>query len=229
MAASAIVTIFDLDGVLVDNVAFEHAVTDCIVAELACRRKIRDDEARGVWHKQLEKSAGHARWFDYAFHCEALGLEEVYREAHWASGHTLNVCEGIEAAVELAKKHGECWIATDASGWVTAFKLQTLRIPAYLFSEIFDSTNCRAHKGMPEYWRAVHGMLSARQAHGILIDNRSDRLSAAQAVIKSLDCILVDAEDHIVTSKFRRKGEYKAIRRAKLFESLKKKLLENCE
>lgn len=198
----SVITIFDLDGVIVDNIAFEIAVTDCIVGELARKRGVSTSEAKTIWDEQLRLTRGNVRWFDYGFHCACLDLGDAYREAHWASSFALNICDGVEDVVSVARQYGDCWIATDASEWVAKFKLQALYVPDTIFSEIFDSTRCLSHKGMSEYWEIIRESLKARNARAVFIDNRLDRVEAAMRIVPELSCLLVEGRDQTPGSLF---------------------------
>ena len=50
--------LLDLDGVLVDNVAFEKAVTDSIVQQATFTLVLPEADARERWDRELAMTAG---------------------------------------------------------------------------------------------------------------------------------------------------------------------------
>ncbi len=195
--------LFDLDGVLVDNVDFERAVTSHIIQQLATERGIAEPDAEVIWKTTLEAHRHHARWHDYSYHCQSLNLGDFWRKAHRSSSHLLKKFSGTDDAIEAARKIGPVWLVSDATRWVVEFKLAISEIEQDYFSEIFTVDRCKTNKGEPDYWKVVkEKMLPERNAGPIYIDNREDRLRVARGVLPEMVGVCVDADDHPVSLGF---------------------------
>ena len=108
--ANAIPVLFDLDGVIVDNIAFENAVTRTIIRQLAAVRNIHESEAESLWKSTLESHRGHARWHDYSFHCDALDLGTAWKKSHTSCGHLLRKCPYADQAITVANDIGPLFL-----------------------------------------------------------------------------------------------------------------------
>lgn len=199
--------LFDLDGVVVDNVGFENDVTRSIIQRLAADRNLSYTAAAGVWNHTLELHRTHARWHDYSYHCEALDLGDFWREAHRSSAHLLKRCIGAVDAMAAARHIGPAWLVSDATEWVVRFKLAVVDIDPAAFSELFTVDRCSTNKGQPEYWRCVKQVMSGAGFTALVyVDNREDRLRVADEVFPAMVGICVDAEDHPVSLGFGEKN-----------------------
>jgi len=195
--------LFDLDGVIVDNIAFENAVTRTIIQQLAVDRNLPMLDAERLWKRTLEAHRRHARWHDYSYHCQALNLGNSWREAHTSCGHLLKRCLGADDAIAAAREIGPLWLVSDATHWVAAFKLALVQIDQDVFSEIFTVDRCSTNKGQVQYWQCVKEVMSrGPYATPIYIDNRKDRLCVAHEVFSEMNGICVDADDHPVSLGF---------------------------
>jgi FMN phosphatase YigB (HAD superfamily) len=190
-----IISIFDLDGVLVESREFEASVHNILVHELSIRRACDLEVARGIWASQLNHSVGESRWADYAFHCEALDLGEVYREAHYASSFLLMMTPDAQECVEAAASDGPLWLATDASRWAWQFKLEALGVPLDLFEEKFDLDRCRVPKRDKRYWTDVEDLRRKRGGAARYFDDREECLSTAASVLSQTQTSLVTNGD----------------------------------
>jgi FMN phosphatase YigB (HAD superfamily) len=191
----AILSIFDLDGVVIDNREFEANVHDILVSELAIRRSCTREAARELWEAQLQSSFGNVRWADYAFHCEALALGEVYREAHYASSFLLMMNPDAQRCLEEAAMQGPLWLATDATGWAWRLKLESLGVPFDVFEETFDLDRCGVPKHHQQYWKIVEERREQRALTVRYFDDRPDCLAAAAAVLQDTSTNLVIGGD----------------------------------
>jgi phosphoglycolate phosphatase-like HAD superfamily hydrolase len=154
--------LFDLDGIIVDNLNFEEEVTRRIIEILSQSREISIRDASILWNETLEKHRYHPRWHDYQFHCQALSLDDVWKEAHILSQGELCKCAKIDEAILSAKKFGPCWIVSDATDWVVEFKLKNLGLEKQ-FTEIFTVDRCANHKGSVGYWNTVEKNLPSER------------------------------------------------------------------
>ena len=195
MAKSAPV-LFDLDGVIIDNCRFEQRVTSFIISELASKRGWTLNQAETAWKASLSENRDAPRWHDYAFHCENLGLGNVWQTAHIASRRFLSPVPNIEKALAVASHCGGCWIASDATLWVIHFKLQAVGIDANTFVETFSLDRCGLSKTRDEYWLAVRDCLTPKTDFCVYVDNRLDLLAKASAIIERIRLIWLPTPDH---------------------------------
>jgi phosphoglycolate phosphatase-like HAD superfamily hydrolase len=120
-----------MDGVLVDNLSFDGAVTDFIVSALAEQRSITRVGAKRAWERELAESRTDCRWYDYDFHCQRLGLSNLASEAHAALTDRLRPVPGARVTVDLLRRSDtEVVVATDAVRAVAEFKLGHLGLNA---------------------------------------------------------------------------------------------------
>jgi FMN phosphatase YigB (HAD superfamily) len=194
--------IFDLDGVIVDNVDFEMAVTEHLVSRLSRLTGRSLVEARKMWMDCLSHHRNHPRWHDYGFHCQQLGLGNAWMEAHLLCRSRLKLMPGIESSLSSARRLGARWIASDATDWVVQFKLSSLGLRQSEFAETFTVDRCHSHKGEPSYWCEVRRQLPGTSTSPIYIDNRLDRLHAAKTCFSACLCIWVDTSDHPISMGF---------------------------
>jgi FMN phosphatase YigB (HAD superfamily) len=198
--------LFDLDGVIADNVEFEEEVTKRIIEVLSQIRNISLLESLSLWNETLEKHRYHYRWHDYGLHCRALSLDDIWKEAHISSQSLLRKCTHIDRAISVAREMGPCWIVSDATDWVVEFKLKVLGLEAD-FSEIFTVDRCGNHKSSDEYWAIVEKSLPTKQCPVILIENRYDCIIASCNILKNCAAIFVKWPDHPTKIGFKRREE----------------------
>ena len=191
-----LITIFDLDGVLVDNVAYERAVTEDIVRTISVSQGITIEEALAKWTDALASNAQNPRWHDYGYHCAALGVPDAWRISHLAMRHLIRPMPKAAEAIEVGHRAGECWLASDATSWVVEFKLNVTGIGVQQFDEVFTLDRCGASKGFESFWKCLVERIDDCNTATIFIDNRLDRLVSALNVLPNCQLILVDAEDH---------------------------------
>jgi len=136
-----VVVAFDLDGVLVNNVTFEYAVTNYIIQKLSLTKNISFEEAQKEWNQVLKVHHSHPRWHDYSLHCDLLALGDIWKEAHLKNSSLLKKYDRVDDAISIARNRCNCWIITDATEWVANFKLSCIGYSS-TFSEIFSSSRC---------------------------------------------------------------------------------------
>jgi FMN phosphatase YigB (HAD superfamily) len=202
---SVTTVVFDIDGILIDNVGFERAVTEYIISKLAEKRRISIEEATKNWCGTLEKNRNHPEWHDYALHCESLGMGSIWKEAHELFRHMLRKFNGADEAITVARKYSNCWAASDATKWVIDFKLSAVGL-AKAFDEIISITRWTLNKGQSDYWRKVVELLPNEGSPVIFVENRFDRIEAAQEVIEQCVSVWVCSPDHTEEMGFRQRG-----------------------
>jgi len=186
---------FDLDGILVNNVAFEHAVTKYIIHFLGHAKDISLEMAQKEWERVLQLNKSHPRWHDYSLHCEELGIGGVWKEAHLKNVDLLKKYEHVDDIISIAKQQCECWIITDATEWVANFKLNSIGHSAS-FSEVFSSSRCGCRKNSEEFWDQIASSLSDKSQTLIFIENRIDNIHVAKRHLKRCFPIEIRTPDH---------------------------------
>lgn len=195
--------IFDVDGILVDNVQFEEEVTSYIVQKLAEAKKIGLNEAQRCWLGTLEKHRDHPEWHDYALHCKALGIENAWKEGHELHRETLTKFAGIDEVLDVARRAGRCWVASDATRWVVDFKLAQVGLNDY-FDDVITASRWKLNKGEKEYWRQLGKLLPCENAPVLFIENRQDRIATALEALKNCICVWIQTQDHAEIRGFRK-------------------------
>lgn len=191
-----LVTIFDLDGVLVDNVGFERAVSEDIARAISERKDITVEEALARWSYALASNSQNPRWHDYSYHCAALGVPDAWRVSHLAMQHLIRPMPNAAESIDIAHRIGKCWLASDATRWVVELKLHVTGIDLQHFDEVFTLDSCGMSKGFEAFWKYLLDRIGDSNVATIYIDNRLDRLLAAKNVLPNCKLILVNAEDH---------------------------------
>lgn len=172
------IALLDMDGVLVDNVSFDGAVTKFIVSALAEQRALTLASAKRAWERELAESRTDCRWYDYDFHCQRLGLANLASEAHAVLADRLRLVPGAGLTVDLLRRsHIEVVVATDAVPAVAEFKLRHLGLNA---DRVVSSQLLGATKASSAYWARLREELGDRPVL-VLIENRLDNILAARS------------------------------------------------
>ena len=191
--------LLDCDGVIVDNVAFERRVTDLIIEVYANSSRLTIQQAEQRWQKELSETRGHARWYDYAFHCDRLGMDgrTLSRNAHRQAANLLRFVNGAKETYRLLQEYGlEVGIVTDATRWVVDFKLDWLHLDPISF--VFTSTEASATKASRAYWERLAAQFEYLDPRA-LVDNRQINLLAAGDLLPDLNLIQFDKQEHVMT------------------------------
>jgi FMN phosphatase YigB (HAD superfamily) len=186
--------LLDMDGVLVDNIDFEQAVTDFIVDRLAAQLDTRHENASTRWQWELHETKSDPQWFDYDFHCLRLGLPGLAREAHEACVSALRLVPGAEKTLALlAKADMPVGVVSDAMAWVVQFKFAALGLlqPAFVVS----SEQAGAPKSSHIFWESFKKNFP-EEAACIFVDNRLVNLHIAGKVIPNMDLICFVGDEH---------------------------------
>ncbi|SIO35426.1 FMN phosphatase YigB, HAD superfamily [Singulisphaera sp. GP187] len=188
--------IFDLDGVLVESLDFERAVSDLIVQTIGIDRHLSRKEAERLWLSTLRTHRDHPRWHDYGLHCSALGLTDEWKSFHEQVRQLICPMPSVLESLQSSHYAGSCWLASDATQWVVEFKLRAAGINLTEFDEVFTLDRCLASKGHHEFWEKVKACVPNEETHLIYIDNRDDRLLTAAEVLPKCSLVKIIAEDH---------------------------------
>ncbi|WP_157621496.1 hypothetical protein [Saccharothrix sp. NRRL B-16348] len=188
--------LLDCDGLLVDNVEFEKAVTLFLVEHLASSSQISVNEATIAWEQELLDTKGSPSWYDYDFHCQRLGLPKLAREAHRAARHLLVRMPEAEKTYAMLLETGiKLGVATDAVRWVVEFKLESLDFPKPNF--ILSSDSMSATKSSPRYWQTYREQYPTDDVC-IFADNRVVNLDTAGSVLPDADLICFVGDEHVL-------------------------------
>lgn len=193
------VVLLNCNGVIVDNIAFDQRVTEIIVKTLAETAKLAPDEAGRRWQKELSITKGHPSWYDYAFHCDRLGLggENLSQRAHNEAAELLTLVTGASDTLHLLQQHGlAVGVVTDATSWVVNFKLTRLSIAPLSF--VFASTDAGATKASVAYWEKLTRQYEFLKPQ-VLVDNREVNLHAAADSLPRLKLVQFEKQEHVTT------------------------------
>ena len=190
--------IFDIDGVLVDNSAFESAVTESIVEHVSRELRIGPEEARSLWDRELNATRGDVRWFDYDFHCTRLGVKPQALAAHkrWL-GLLTTFAGALGTWEQLSNKMAELVIATDATDWVARLKLAALGVVGDY--PVLSSATLGAAKARPAFWRTLFDSTGPMEDDVVVVDNRLQNLIAVRLAHPAATCVHFDGIEHVAT------------------------------
>ena len=191
--------LLDCDGVLVDNLDFDRRVTRTIIKAYARKAGVSMFDAEGAWSNELSETRGHPLWFDYAYHCDRLGLDgpALSEYAHLEAAELLTVVPGAVETHQLLQKQGiAIGVVTDATSWVVHFKLRTVGFDS--LSLVFSSSDASATKATHEYWQRLAQQFRHFRPRA-LIDNRPVNLLTARQSIPALQLIQFVRHEHVTT------------------------------
>jgi FMN phosphatase YigB (HAD superfamily) len=156
-------------------------------------------EAKENWEQDLRDTKGSPFWYDYAYHCDRLGVDgqSVVKNAHERASNLLSIVPGAQQTLALLIKRGfAIGIVTDATSWVVKFKLETLGIvqPAIVFS----SSNAQATKASSAYWRKLSQSQPDIQLT-TYVDNRQVNLVSASRIFPTLNLVQFAMDEHVTT------------------------------
>ncbi len=170
-----------MDGVLVENVEFELAVTEYIVGELAAGRRIAHSGAAALWREELLSTKGDPRWYDYDFHSERLGVRPIALEAHRLLKPLLSLVEGADETLCFLRDNNiETAIVSDAMSWVVRFKMEALNLSVP--DLVLTSESAGAPKKDSAFWIDYKDRFGSG-ASVLYVDNRYDNLAVADSVL----------------------------------------------
>ena len=194
VAGQKCVLLVDMDGTLVDNVAFEASVGEFIVQRTATLRHMHPDRVLELWKESLSRERGTVKWYDYDQHCSNLGVPPLAKEAHEQAKHLLRTVPGAQRTWDWLTKHRvDLYIVSDSTTWVIRLKLDSLGIRGY--TDLFSSQDVGTAKNSQAFWTEMGDKLHPWSAL-IYIDNKMSNLVAAATAIDRLTCIHFDRLEH---------------------------------
>lgn len=187
--------LIDLDGVLIQNVAFEREVTSRLISELSAIRHLDIPQASAAWQDELRATRDSPRWYNYEFHAQRLGIPSPkVVEAHRRALPLLAEVPGARTTLATISNLGiASAVVTDATSWVAELKLTECKLRRYL-GPVLSSEAWDAPKSTDLYWESLAHFLG--QSPLVVIDNRSDNLHAAQRAFPDAVLVHFNCEEH---------------------------------
>lgn len=202
--------LIDIDGVLIDNIAFERKVTEYLIQKLAEKRNLEANVAREYWDKELSETKNDIKWYDYDFHCANLGLPRIAKEAHQSALSYVKVVKGSLNTWGYLKSRGIYKIVvTDTREWIAKMKLRAVNLNDY--ENLYSSAERSSKKDMEMFWCAIEDELPT-QTEAILIDNKISNIEVALKTIKNLKAIYFRFDEHVSTLSSSYKPKYRECR-----------------
>lgn len=187
----------DLDGTLVDNLAFEKLVTRVIISHIAELRSIPIALATQLWEESLFHERNSLQWYDYDYHCSKLGVPSLSMKAHQkALGHLHEVTGARTTWNVLAEHFAGIYVVSEAPTWVMRLKLATLGFRGYV--DLLSSQDIGAPKSSAAFWLQLKPAV-LRYSPSFLVDNKACNLAGASMVMGKLTYVLFDRREHSMT------------------------------
>lgn len=194
--------LIDLDGVLVDNVAFENNVLLEISKELSLREKITVAKAEQILFNQIKKPVEGRNRFRYDFQCQQLGLEDrVWKNAHENCKNNLTLFRDTIKLLEIINglKQKRTIIVSDSGHWTLEFKLKHTMLKDRV-SKYYSQDDFQAYKGEIKYWRELflkENIASQSYQKIFYLENRIDRIQTLKNYRPDIIGILVMQSEHL--------------------------------
>jgi len=194
MGSNGLVSLLDLDGVLVDNIPFEKAVTNYIISYIAEVKATSIKRATHLWQESLAKGKGSTKWYDYDWHCLNLGIPPIAREAHDFAKEKLCSMPGAEETLNFFEVLDvEVYVISDACRWVIDFKLSSLKFKGY--TKVFSAQDILATKRDLNCWLQLKKVTSDKLPI-LYVDNKVDNIVRAKQVFGKLSGIYFNKLEH---------------------------------
>lgn len=193
MTKSRLTVLIDLDGILIDNIAFEESVTRFIVDRILVLKSVPRHRAVTLWEESLSRERESVKWYDYDHHCSNVGIPALSMEAHQQSVGRLRQVPGARGTWDLLIKYSdEVCVVSEAPRWVMEFKLHALGFNGY--TTLLSSQDVGKLKSNPDFWLKLKKGL--RTSVMLYIDNKIQNLMSALASMHKLACIYFDRVEH---------------------------------
>lgn len=187
----------DVDGTLVDNLAFEKLVTKVIIRHIAKLRSLPIALATQLWEESLFHERNSLQWYDYDYHCAKLGVPSLSVEAHQkALGHLHEVTGARTTWNVLVEHFSGIYVVSEAPVWVMRLKLATLGFHGY--ADLLSSQDIGAPKSTPAFWLQLKPAI-LRYSPSVVIDNKACNLASASKVMGKLTYVLFGRREHSMT------------------------------
>lgn len=167
--------IFDLDGVLVDNLKFEKKVLEYFYRRIMKKYKVDRWVAEQLFWNIGKDFEGKKEWHDWRIYNDKLDLGNTWRKAHLTNLKYLKLIPFSKQLLSKLKKEGHVLIlASDAIKPVIDWKLRHFNLKKY-FSLIFSQDDTGCLKNNPEYFKKIISRVKGKPSEFIVIDNRLDK------------------------------------------------------
>lgn len=189
------VIVFDLDGVLVDNVAYEQKNLEYIADMLVEQEGVSYVEAQDKLDSYALKYRGKRQAHDWRVLCRELGLGNVWYDAHIANLRHLVLIEGADGLLAALKGKVTLALGTDAIDPVADIKLAYLGLKKY-FDKIYTQDTQDSFKGEPRYYEKIAQATGVQLSEMMYVGNRPERgIDTAQRL--GMYTVLVPHPEHL--------------------------------
>jgi len=166
--------IFDMDGVLVDNVAYEEKNLEYIADALVEQEDISYVEAQDRLDSIALKYRGRREAHDWRILCRELGLGNVWYDAHLGNLKFLAIIPGIHELLESLDGKVRMVIGSDAIRPVVEIKLAYTGLKKH-FEKIFSQDDVDSYKKSPDFFERVLREMGVEKKSAMYIGNRPER------------------------------------------------------
>lgn len=189
--------LIDLDGTLVDNLAFERSVTRLIIRHIAKLKSIPIAAAAQLWEESLSRERDSLQWYNYDHHCSNLDIPSLSREAHQKAIDHLHEVRGARATWNLLIEHfAGVYVLSEAPRWVMELKLKALRFIGYI--DLLSSQDIGEPKSSPTFWLKSKTTF-LHHSPALLVDNKVCNLVGASTSMGKLVYVLFNRREHSMT------------------------------
>jgi FMN phosphatase YigB (HAD superfamily) len=174
--------IFDMDGILVDNVAYEEKNLEYIADILVEQEGISYVEAQDRLDAISLKYRGKREAHDWRVLTKELNLGNVWYDAHLANLKYLTVISGVEDLLKSLKGKVPMVIGSDAIRPVAEIKLSYGGIKRY-FDTIYTQDDVNSFKGEPSFYQRISEDQGIPLGSMMYVGNRPERgINTAQGL-----------------------------------------------
>lgn len=194
--------LFDLDGVLVNNVTFDSEIENCFVENISIRSSLSTENARSIWDLYKANQINNRFLYNWEYHARVFGFEtDFVRLIHRKAQSLLKPYPNANDLLSALVGRRQAIVVTDATRWVAEFKLKSTGLyglPHIIISQD-EAESCKVES---KFWSYV----LQHAANFIYLENRKDRIWKYHDFCKG-PAVLVCQDEHL----HRQKGNSKNI------------------
>lgn len=171
-----------MDGVLVDNVAYESKNLEYIADVLVEQESISYVEAQERLDAVALKYRGQRKAHDWRVLCDELGLGNVWYDGHIANLPFLTLIPGVHELLQALQGKVAMVIGSDAIREVAKIKLDFLQLARH-FSKVYTQDDVDAYKAEPKFYETIAADQKVSLPEMMYVGNRPERgIDTAQAL-----------------------------------------------
>ncbi len=171
--------LFDMDGVLVDNDAYEEENAKYILKQAAAEQKISIQEAQKKMLAYIEAHKGKKEWHDWRLFSRHFGSEKLWVEAHLINLKHLKLVDGARELLENLHSKYTLVVASDAIQEVVDIKLGYFGVLHY-FHHFFNQDSFKVIKNDVQYFNSILSELKLKPEEVVLVDDRLRGIKTAR-------------------------------------------------